>query len=230
MDFFLIATPIGNLEDISIRSLKTISQLRFLAVEDTRQTAKLLQLLQVRFPQYRLWPKQLLRCDRYTERLLADRILALLKGKQSVGLLTDAGMPSVADPGNYLVRLLQKNGVNLQLLPGPSALTAALSLCGFEAEITLFIGFWPKKPNSILKTLRLIKSNRSGRDLNLVFFESPLRIHKTCQQLGQIFPKARFFLARELTKKFQTLYWFTALDLANQALEPKGEYTAVINF
>jgi len=229
MDFYLIATPIGNLKDVSLRFLTTVSQLNYLVVEDTRQTAKLLQLLKAQFLQYQLWPKQLIRCDQHTERQIVDQVFSLLQKKQAVGLLTDAGMPNIADPGSYLVKQLSQQGVNIELLPGPSALTAAMSLCGFEAQMTLFIGFWPKKVKSILKTIEALYSSKQCKSLNLVFFESPLRVHKTCQLLAQTYNQAQFFLGRELTKKFQTLTWFKASEFDKQQIKPKGEYTVVVH-
>lgn len=229
MNFYLIATPIGNLQDVSLRFLTTVSELNYLLVEDTRQAAKLLQLLQVQFPQYQLWPKKLMRCDQHTERQVVDQVWSLLQKQQALGLLTDAGMPNIADPGSYLIKHLWQQGVNIELLPGPSALTAAMSLCGFEAQMTLFIGFWPKKAKSILNTLDVLYKSKTSKTINLIFFESPLRVQKTCQLLVQTFPQAQFFLGRELTKKFQTLTWFKASEFDKQQIKPKGEYTVVVH-
>lgn len=228
MVFYILASPIGNLKDISINFLETVSKINYLVSEDTRQTAKLLQLLQQDYPNYSLWPKHLLRSDQYSEHQVTEQILNLLKN-ESVGLLTDAGMPAVSDPGAFLIKTVKDEGFALEILPGPSALTAAMSLCGYEACFTWFVGFWPKKSQSLLKSINKVIETNQKSSLNLVFFESPLRIHKTCHLLASKFPQAQFFIGRELTKKFQTLIWFQAKDIDKQVFKPKGEYSVVIN-
>ena len=150
MTFYILASPIGNLKDISINFLETVSKINYLATEDTRKTAKLLQLLQQNHPNYVLWPKHLLRSDKHTEHQVSEQILNLLKN-ESVGLLTDAGMPAVSDPGAFLIKTVKDEGFAIEILPGASALTAAMSLCGYEAEFTWFVGFWPKKSQNLIK-------------------------------------------------------------------------------
>ena len=229
MKFYLLSSPIGHLDDVSLNFLQTVSGLNYLAVEDSRVSAKLLQLLQAKFPKYRLWPKELISVAKEKERRKSAQILDLLSQGTSVGYLSDAGTPAIADPGAYLVDQVRRSHYQIEAIPGPSALTLALSLCGFEADLTLFLGFFPKKPARTIALLKNLSVNNLAKSVNLVFFDSPLRIRKTTQLLFTHFPQAGLFLGRELTKKFEELLWFQKNSFNPEVLKTKGEYTAVFN-
>jgi len=230
MKFILFGTPIGRLNDVSISFLETISNLEYLAVEDTRHAQQFLKLLAERFHKYNLWPKKLLSAYRENERQSLSKVLELLEQGASVGYMSDAGMPAISDPGSYLVSGLRKRGVEIEIMPGPSALTTALSLSGYETSLALFLGFLPKKINHLFKLIESLQRTSYEKSANLVFFESPHRIQKTVQIVLERLPNAKLFLGRELTKKYQQLLWIEDASFPVSSLITKGEYTGVLNF
>jgi 16S rRNA (cytidine1402-2'-O)-methyltransferase len=225
---YILSAPIGCLEDVSIRFLQTVSNLKYLAVEDTRQTAKLLRLLQAKWQKYQLWPKILINLSKEKERTKTFSVIDLLKQNLSVGLLSDAGTPLIADPGAYLVEQVRKAGFLIEAIPGPSALTTALSLSGFESDLSIFMGFLPKKPDKKFTALLAAVNKKLARSVNIVFFESPQRIKKTVTMVFELFPNSQLFLGRELTKKHQELLWLEADKTDLESIKNKGEYTAVL--
>jgi len=229
MKLYVIGTPIGRLDDISFHFLETVAGLGVLAVEDTRSAAQLLQLLQAKYPGYSLWPKKLLSYYREKERSTSSEVLELLKQGECVGLLSEAGMPGVSDPGAYLVKAVREAGLKVDLVAGPSAPTIALSLCGFESGLTLFVGFLPKSSSKLTNLLHSALESGYSKSLNLIFFESPYRITKTVANIFKVFPQAQLFLGRELTKKFQELLWLDETNFQKIVLSAKGEYTGVLN-
>lgn len=229
MKLYLLGLPIGRLNDVSITLLETLSRLNYLAVEDTRSASQFLRLLAERFPEYRLWPKELIAYYKENERSIATKVIAFLEQGHEVGLMSEAGMPAVADPGSYLVHETQRRGIAIEVIPGPSALTAALSLSGFEAGLTLFTGFLPKKPKLLMDLLNAIPKHYAN-SINLVFFESPFRIRQTVRRLLEGVPQAKLFLGRELTKKHQQLIWIETPDFDFNSLPLRGEYTGVLHF
>jgi len=229
MKLTVIGTPLGRLDDISAHFLETVSSLEVLAVEDTRLAAQLLQLLQGKYPNFSLWPKRLLSYYREKERSYSSEVLKLLEQGQNVGLLSDAGMPGISDPGAYLVKAVREAGLEIEVVAGPSAPTIALSLCGFESSLTVFIGFMPKSASKLSNLVDSVFESGYSKSLNLVFFESPFRIAKTVTSLFKIFPNSKLFLGRELTKKFQQLLWLNQANFGQTFLPTKGEYTGVLN-
>jgi len=228
MTLYILGSPIGNLNDVSYRYLEVLSKLKYLVVEDTNKARKLLQLLQKRYPDQKLDNKELIAYYREVESKRITQILNLLKEGRLVGLLSEAGMPGISDPGNLLVDSVQRYGFSIEPVPGPSALTTALSLSGFSGKYCLFLGFIPKTQKDKRKLFQQIDHHNLAQSLNVVFFESPKRIRESVSICQDLWPKARLFLGNDLTKKNQSLVW-SRLDKINlEQIKEKGEYTGVL--
>jgi 16S rRNA (cytidine1402-2'-O)-methyltransferase len=184
---YIVATPIGNLEDITFRAIKTLKEVDLILAEDTRVTKTLLIKYEIVKPMISYHQQS-------SDSKKAEIMNQLILGK-NIALVTDAGTPGISDPGNELVSYLIQNTIyDIQAIPGPSSITSALSVCGFDVSKFTFIGFWPKKKSK--KTLDFIKQN----NLPVVFFESPFRIIKTLELLEVNFRDKQIFVAQELTK------------------------------
>ncbi|OGM30477.1 16S rRNA (cytidine(1402)-2'-O)-methyltransferase [Candidatus Woesebacteria bacterium RIFCSPHIGHO2_01_FULL_44_10] len=203
------------MEDLSARAIRTLNEADLVLAEDTRVTKKLgIKTKVIAYHQHSSEAKKL------------EILNYLLQGK-NLALVTDAGTPGVSDPGNELIDFLFLRGPTLKVvpIPGPSAVTAALSVCGFNVSKYIFLGFWPKK--KVTKLIELIKLTK----LPIVFFESPHRIIKTLNLLIENFGGTRrAFVAREMTKMYETYYRGSLLEVSQQlqGLSLKGELTVVI--
>ncbi len=200
-NLYIVATPIGNLEDITIRAMRTLSEADGILAEDTRVSRKLLDFVN----SYNQQPKtyNLLSYHQHTGEEKKLEVLKMLMDGKNIALITDAGTPGISDPGNELIEYLLSYQPELKVIPipGPSALSAALSVSGFDVSKFIFLGFWPKK--KVGKLIQLIKLTK----LSLVFYESPFRILKTLTVLDKEFGgDIRVLVARELTKMHETLY------------------------
>ena len=205
----VVATPIGNLEDITLRALRVLRECDAVVAEDTRRTRHLLTAHGL--------ARQLLSLPAHDGRLLAGQTLALC---------TDAGTPVVSDPGSMLVRAARAAGVTVVPVPGPSALTAALAGSGLRGDRVCFLGFLPRSPGKLRRTVE----SALVLDATVAFFESPLRLART---LGLIAPgcgERPVVVARELTKVHETFHTGTAATLAESfaAHPPRGECTVLI--
>jgi 16S rRNA (cytidine1402-2'-O)-methyltransferase len=215
----VVATPIGNLEDITLRALRVLRGVDLIAAEDTRRTRGLLQAYGVRAP--------LVSCFAHNEERRGPELVARLRAGARVALVTDAGTPGVSDPGFRLVRRCREAGIPVVPVPGPSALVAALSAAGVPADRFVFEGFLPVKPGRRLARLRAL------RDLErpLVLYESPHRLAATLQAIEAVFGPVEVVLAREVTKRFEEFRQGTAAALG-AAIPPagvRGEVTLVVN-
>lgn len=192
----IVATPIGNLGDITLRALETLRQADVIACEDTRVTAKLLTRYDIQKP--------LLIFHARSGKLAADRILFALGEGKRVALVTDAGTPGISDPGNELVRLVRsrlRGEVRIESLPGPSALTAALSIAGVHADTFTFLGFLPHK-----KGRQTLFTEIATTERTCVFYESPHRIEKALASLEEVLTSDRIVtVAREVTKMHESV-------------------------
>jgi len=197
---YIVATPIGNLEDVTLRAVKVLSEVDIVLAEDTRVTEKLLALLSSKFKISNL---KLISYHQHSGEAKKFEVLNLLLDGKNLALVTDAGTPGISDPGNELIDFLLSYKPDLKIVPvpGTAALTAALSVSGFRADKFIFLGFLPKKKkNKLLKWL-------TDSKMTFVFFESPHRIIKTLETFEKVFPaETRIFVARELTKLHETLY------------------------
>jgi len=216
---YLVAGPIGNLEDITLRALRVLREVNLVAAEDTRQAAKLLGHYGI--------SKPTLSYHSHNWRQVAPQLIARLRRGESVALLSDAGLPGISDPGGELVALAGGEGIRVTVLPGPSALVAAAALSGFRLEGVSFWGFPPRRPGRRRRFLEaLLKEGRP-----FVFYESPHRIVQTLADLADLEPGRLVAVARELTKVFEEVLRGCAQEVAMQvaAGAPRGEYTVVVS-
>ena len=190
---FVVATPIGNLEDISARAVRVLREVDLIAAEDTRQTRKLLSSLDIH--------TRLVSYHKEKEQARAAELLERLKGGTNIALVSDAGTPSLSDPGAVLVRLVAAAGLPLVPVPGPSALAAAVSVAGLPGAGFVFLGFLPGKGGERRRLLQSL----AGGELPVVFYESPHRLLKSLADCLEIFGDREVFVGRELTKVHEEL-------------------------
>ncbi len=185
---YVVATPIGNLEDITYRAVRILSEVSLIAAEDTRVTRKLLNHFDIQTPVK----------SHYKDRELAQAkaFLEILRAGRDIGLVSDAGTPAISDPGQILVELCHQNSIKVVPIPGPSAVVALVSSSGLCKDGFVFIGFLPSKKSAKTKTLISFQQEHRG----VVFYESPRRILKTLEVCKDLFPQRKICLGRELTK------------------------------
>ncbi len=218
---YVVATPIGNVADITLRALHLLSIADAVACEDTRNTAQLLT-------RYGL-SKNLVAAHEHNERAAADKLIARLHAGQRIALVSDAGTPAVSDPGARIVEAVRAAGLNVVPLPGPSAAISALSASGLINDAFHFAGFLPSKAKQRDTALAALRTLRA----TLVFYEAPHRIAETIDALARAFePTRQIVLARELTKLFEEIHRCALSDaaawLAADAHRHKGEYVLLI--
>jgi 16S rRNA (cytidine1402-2'-O)-methyltransferase len=216
---FLVATPIGNLGDITLRALETLKGVDLIACEDTRHSGNLLRHYEIRKP--------LVSYHEHNEaRRTAELIEELVAGKK-IAVISDAGLPGISDPGHRLLRACIERGVPYTIIPGPSAVLTALVGSGFPAESFFYGGFLPVKSGGRERDLLAA----AAREETSVFFESPHRLLKTLDVCAQRFPERRLCVARELTKQFEEFRIGTAPDLlAHYSAKPvKGEIVFLVS-
>jgi len=200
-NLYIVATPIGNLEDISLRALRILKEVDLILCEDTRVTKKLLDRYQIKKP--------LLSYHQHSRLQKVDYIISLLKEGKNLALVSDSGTPGVSDPGNKLVEEVinrLREDVKIIPIPGPSALTCAASVSGFPMDKFLFLGFLPKKK----KRKEILKEILESK-YPVIFYESPYRILRTLKELRDAMNSEQrvannILVAKELTKKFETIY------------------------
>jgi 16S rRNA (cytidine1402-2'-O)-methyltransferase len=188
-ELYVVATPIGNLKDITLRALEVLKEVPVIACEDTRRTLKLLS-------HYGIEGKKLIAYHEHNEREAAERIVNLLKEGLSVALVSDAGTPTISDPGYRLLKRAREEGIKVVPLPGPSAVVAALSASGLPTDRFLFYGFLPRKEGKLREALKEIASY----PFTVIAYESPHRLERTLEVLGELYPEAEVGVYRELTK------------------------------
>lgn len=216
---FIVATPIGNLEDVTLRALRVLKEVEAVACEDTRQTIKLLNAYDIR--------KRLISYFQPRERQRVPEIIALLKAGKDVALVSDAGTPGISDPGFPLIREALKEGMNVVPIPGPSALAAALSAAGLPTHRVLFAGFPPPKKEATRKLLTSLKDEEA----TLVFYLPVRRIPDFLAAILEILGDRRIVIARELTKIYEEFLRGTASELIELAKARgfKGECTILVH-
>ena len=214
---YLVATPIGNLSDISQRALETLRQADYIASEDTRKTGRLLAHFDIKKPQISF--------HEHNERRAVGRIMSLFAQRKTVALVTNAGTPSICDPGFTLVRAALEASVEVTMIPGPTAFVVALVLSGLPTHSFTFRGFAPRKPGQRQRFLAVDKDSPH----TLIFYESPHRLRAFLTDAIEVFGDRRAALAKELTKMFEQVRRGTLSELlAGLEEKPKGEYVIVI--
>lgn len=199
---YVVATPIGNLEDITYRAVRILGETAVIAAEDTRQTRKLLN-------HYDITPSMLMSCRAHNEEESAKGIVKLLDQRVDVAYVSDAGTPSISDPGGRLVHAVRESGHNIVPLPGVSAVTALLSIAGIPGKGFLFEGFLSPKNGRRRNRLSELLST----SLVFVLFESPHRVVKLLEDLKELAPAREILIGREITKKFEEFLSGTAHEL-----------------
>ncbi len=230
---YIVATPIGNLKDLSLRAMELLSSIEFIACEDTRKTGYLLKFIAetLKLDSSRRRPT-LLSYYEQNEFMRTPQIIAALKNGADVALISDAGTPTISDPGFKLVRACVQEGIPVDALPGPSSPVQALVLSGLPTDKFLFLGFLPKKPGhrktlleNIVKSQELVKTTVS-------LFEAPHRLLKTLHELKEIFGDIHIVIARELTKVHQEIRRepISASIAHFTKTTPKGEFVILLNY
>lgn len=216
---YIIATPIGNLKDISFRAIEALKGADLILCEDTRTTIKLLNHYEIKKP--------LISYHQHSKELKVEQIINFLIEGKNLALVSDAGTPGISDPGNKLIeQILKRDGLTKIIpIPGVSALTAIASVSGFPTDKFLFLGFPPQKNKREKFFNEAITSRYS-----VIFYESPHRIIKALESLEKLSPKANIVVARELTKKFETIYRGNISKVKETIKKegPRGEFTVII--
>jgi 16S rRNA (cytidine1402-2'-O)-methyltransferase len=215
---YLVATPIGNLEDITLRALRTLKDCDVVAAEDTRRTGQLLKHFDI--------SKPMLSYFQFNEARRSEELLERLKRGERIALVTDAGSPGISDPGERVVRAAIAAGLRVEAVPGPCAMIAALTASGLPADEFHFLGFLPHKPGQRRKQLEALHSVPG----TLVLYESPYRIERLLSELLDVYPKRTVVLARELTKKFEEYLRGTPEELLAvvRTRRLKGEFVVMV--
>ncbi len=213
---YLIPTPIGNLEDITLRAINILKEVEVVFSEDTRVTGLLLQSLNIK--------KKLIANHEYNENENKDKIIKYLKDGYSVGIVTDRGTPIISDPGYPLAHHVISQGYNVVGLPGPTALIPALIMSGLNPAPFLFYGFLNSKEQRREKELEELKNIKA----TMIFYESPHRIKKTLNDMLNILGNRNISISREISKKFEEVYRGTITDVLVELEEPKGEFVIVV--
>ena len=219
---YIVATPIGNLSDITIRAVEILKKVDAVLAEDTRHTKKLLDHYEV--------DSHLIAFHEHNENEKVDYILAQIDSGKSLALVSDAGTPLISDPGYNLVLEAKKNGISVVPIPGPSALIAALSSSGIESNNFTFFGFLPSKQSA---RLRLLKTKKSLNE-TIIFYESPKRILAALMDMLEVFgEKRQVCLAKEITKSFETILNDNLVNLIeylnSDSSHQKGEFVIIIS-
>ena len=216
---FIVATPIGNLGDITLRAVEVLKSADVIAAEDTRHSGLLLKHLEIKKP--------FISYHQHNEAARTTELVERLGRGENVALITDAGIPGLSDPGMRLIRECIKRELPFTIIPGASSILTALLGSGFSTEKFSFRGFLPVKSGQRERALRAA----AERDETAIFFESPYRLTKTLTACIDIMPERQLCVARELTKKFEEFRRGTASELLAhyQARPPKGEIVLVIS-
>ncbi len=213
---YLIPTPIGNMEDITLRSIHTLEKVEVIFSEDTRVTGLLLKHLKIK--------KKLISSHNYNEINNTDKFLSYLKNGFDVGIVTDRGTPIISDPGYELVKIAIQNHYNVVGLPGPTALIPALITSGIDPSPFLFYGFLNSKPTKQRKELQDLEKIKA----TLIFYEAPHRLLNTLQIMQEVLGNRKISISREISKKFEEIYRGNLESIVSELVDIKGEIVIII--
>ncbi len=217
---YVVATPIGNLKDITLRALEVLKNVDIIACEDTRITKKLLN-------HYGLQGKKLIPYHEHIEEEASEKVISLLKGGEDIALVSDAGTPCISDPGYRVVKKAWENGIKVVPIPGAFAGAAALSASGLPSDKFLFVGFLPNKPKKKEKLLNeYIKTG-----FTFILYESPKRVLKTLQLIGTISPNSEVVVAKEITKIHERFFRGKPFQILKEIEPPdlRGEFVIIVH-
>ena len=217
--FYVVGTPIGNLDDLSTRAIETLRTVNAILTEDTRRTHILLERFGIKTP--------MISCHKFNEAARVEAMVARLKGGEALALVTDAGMPGVSDPGSRMVSACRQAGIAVTCIPGPSSVTTAVALCGFGGAGFVFGGFLPRKSGALRKFLLQFAECEAP----IVLFESPFRLLRILDEIEATLGPRPLFVGRELTKKFEETVWGVPAEISKvfQGRTVKGEIVLVIS-
>ncbi len=215
---YLCATPIGNLEDITLRVLRTLREVDLIAAEDTRNSVKLLNHFEIKTP--------MTSYHEYNKIEKAYQIVEKIRNGQNIALITDAGTPGISDPGEDLVRICYESGIEVTSLPGACACITALTLSGLSTRRFSFEAFLPREKKQRTEILSSLESETR----TMILYEAPHHLIKTLEEVYSILGERKITLCRELTKRYETIFSATISDAISHYTnqEPKGEFVLVI--
>lgn len=215
---YLIPTPIGNLEDMTFRAIRILKEVNYIAAEDTRNSKKLCNHFEISTP--------LISYHEHNKEKIGSKIVEDLKKGMKVGLVSDAGMPCISDPGYELVNLCLEEGITVVPLPGANAALTSLISSGLPTDSFLYIGFLPRQKKDKKKQLELLKGQRS----TILLYESPHRLKETLQSISDVLGNRKIVLCRELTKKFEEFLRGSVNDAIEWSIneEIRGEFVIVL--
>lgn len=216
---FVVATPIGNLEDITFRAVRILSEVDLIAAEDTRKTKILLDKYNLKTP--------MTSYHKFNLNIKTEELVNLLKEGKNIALVSDAGMPGISDPGEELIKGAVEQGIRVEPIPGPSAAITALAVSGLPTDEFTFVGFLPKKPGKKTKKLKELKSEKR----TIIIYESPYRVVKTLVDIQKVLGDRQIAVCRELTKKFEEIMRGKAGDVLEKikGKRIRGEIVLVVS-
>jgi len=216
---YIVSTPIGNLKDITLRALEIMKSVDFVACEDTRETSKIFKAYEIKTPAISF--------HQHSAEKDTEKIIERIKSGENGALVTDAGTPNISDPGAKLIQMAVKSGITVIPIPGPSALTTAISASALDVSKFQFLGFPPTK-----KGRQTFFKKLSESELTTVIYESTHRIIKTVEEIKSVMPNCQIEVFRELTKKFETIYRGTVSEVISDVTTSKddqrGEFVLIV--
>lgn len=232
---YIVSTPIGNLQDIGIRAIKILTEIRYIACEDTRKTGFLLG--KIRDIYSKLYPDNQIKERPYlisyfeqNEERRISEIINLLKNNQNIALVSDAGTPAISDPGFKLIREAIKEGARVESIPGPSSVVSALIVSGLPTDKFFFAGYPPKKSGHRKSLFIKLKKTKEEFKFTIILFEAPHKLLRTLMEIREVFGDIELVLARELTKAFEEIKRDKISSLIEyfQGKKPKGEFVILL--
>ena len=213
---FLVATPIGNLDDITFRAINTLKEVDVIFCEDTRVTQQLLNHFSIK--------NKLISLHNFNEETVKERVLNYLQENKNVAIVTDRGTPIISDPGYKTVKYVKDNGYNVVSIPGACAMVCAITASGLSSEHFLFYGFLDSRDSHQLEELNTLESY----DYSIVFYEAPHRLVKTLNNIYKVFGNRNISISKEISKLHEMVFTGTLEEAIRDIKEPKGEYVLVV--
>ena len=224
-DLYIVATPIGNLQDITLRAIEVLKSVDYIACEDTRKTGILLKSFNIEHH------PMLISFYEQNEKVRVPNIINLLKNERSVALVSDGGTPTISDPGFRLVRQCLEEGIKVISIPGPSAVISALASSGLPTDKFIFLGFLPRKQGHRITQLNTLRTGNEKLKATVVIYEAPHRILKVLGDIKSVFGNIELRLGRELTKIHEEMVIDSVDNLIAkyEKQEPRGEFVILFN-